>query len=140
MAPIHEAAFAGNLDEVNRLLEVDPGLLNARFERALFYTYYHTSRLATPLMAAAERCHEPVVRRLLEMGADVGAQDERGWTAAHCAISHRSPQVLALLLEAGIPTEACGPNRKAALMLAADYHSERCMTLLVNHGADVNTR
>ncbi len=90
MEAIHSAALDGRLGEVNRLLEEDPGLLNARD----FYG-------RTTLIVAAWRGHDAVVARLLQMGADVHARDEGGNTVAHEASMRNQASTLALLLDAG---------------------------------------
>jgi ankyrin repeat protein len=64
MANIWEAAKAGDVGEVERLLGQDPGVLNVTDDGG-----------CTPLMRACEGGHVEVVRWLLDKGA---ATNERG--------------------------------------------------------------
>jgi len=57
----------------------------------------------TPLMIAAPYCPAPVVKTLLDAGADVNAQDVRGMTPLMLSVAseNQDPAVYRLLLQAG---------------------------------------
>jgi len=122
METIRRAAIGGRLAEVNRLLEEDPGLLNARV----------SDDGLTPLMGAAWEGHNAMVARLLQLGADVNARDESGRTAAHNACWKAS--TLALLLDAGASIDARMETGETPLMAAADEAAPRCLRLLLARG------
>lgn len=54
-----------------------------------------------PLMLAAAKGHDDVVRRLLFLGADVNLRDYRGATAVHLTCKKGHVATLRLLLNAG---------------------------------------
>ncbi len=121
--PIHSAAFDGRLAEVNRLLEEDPRLLNARDDDR-----------CTPLIHAACQGHDAVVTRLLQLGADVDARNESGDTVAHLACYYNKASTLALLLDAGASINARAEGGHTLLMAAALIGATTCLRLLLARG------
>ena len=76
---------------------------------------------------------------LLEVGADVAAEDFYGWQAIHEAALHGHTECLSLLLEHGSKVDTAaynnnGPN--TPLHYAARHGHVRCVELLLMHGAD----
>jgi ankyrin repeat protein len=98
----------------------------------------------TPLVAAASKGYEAVVRTLLERGADVnvvcdcdGYYDIRHWTALQIAVKKRHTAVVEVLL-----AQAADPNHKnsegsTALHMVKDV---RAAQALLVKGADVTAR
>ncbi|OCT47240.1 hypothetical protein CLCR_02254 [Cladophialophora carrionii] len=99
------------------------------------------------LFAAAARGHMPVIRRLLEQGADINAIDDnvkgvcRG-TAMQGAASSPTPQkaILQLLIEAGSNLNARGGYYGTALQAAATapVDTKEVVEYFVQMGADIN--
>lgn len=87
----------------------------------------------TPLMIAALRGNLDVVRRLVELGAQVRRP---GWTPAHYAATGPNVQVLAFLLDRGADIDAVAPNGSTPLMMAARHGSEENVKLLIARGAN----
>lgn len=58
----------------------------------------------TALVFAADRGHLPIVRLLVSRGADINAQDDKGWTALSEASYMGHPKVVGFLLESKAST------------------------------------
>jgi len=75
MAPIHQAAGRGDLEEVMSLVQKDPGVVNSidvdRFRGGIAHHY------------AAGNGYVEVACYLLDQGADINAKDRHGWPALH---------------------------------------------------------
>lgn len=108
---------------LNRLLEEDPGLLNARSGPGL-----------TPLMYAARDHQYAVVVRLPALGADKELESPKGLTAVGVACFHRNALCLALLLDARASHSA------ATLMLAAQRGAIECVEKLLDRGMDADEK
>jgi ankyrin repeat protein len=90
LEPIINAAYAGNLEEVRRLLQQKPQLLEAT-----------RSDWSSPLVEAAECGHLDIVRFLLDQGADVNRPSGVGWVAIEIACWEGRVDVVLLLIERG---------------------------------------
>jgi ankyrin repeat protein len=108
---IWDAAEAGDLSEVERLVGQDPSLLDARDDNGW-----------TPLLWASVAGHVGVVRCLLHHGAAVDERNIEGrrtalWAA--CGLGH-TPVVRLLLDRGADPTIA--DNGASTSLMAASYH------------------
>nr|MCU0227722.1 ankyrin repeat domain-containing protein [Bryobacterales bacterium] len=89
---------------------------------------------ATALHDAALAGHVPVLRLLLEKGADLHVKDaEEAATALHHAASWGRVDALRFLLEKGADPQAKDKNGKTALEVAAEANQERTAEALRNH-------
>lgn len=91
----------------------------------------------SPLMLAALKGHLDIVRRLIELDADV---NKPGWTALHYAATHGHLAVMNLLLEHYAFIDAQAPNGNTPLMMAAYYGTPEAVKLLIEAGADLRLR
>ena len=101
-AKVYQQAMNGAVAAVEAALELDASLL----ERPQVGGLFDSRRL---LHCAAARGHEALVRALLARGADAGAVDKRGATAASLAAKQGHANIAALL-EAGA---AAAPSPQA---------------------------
>ncbi|CAG9463280.1 unnamed protein product [Pedinophyceae sp. YPF-701] len=89
---LHRAAEAGELEEVQHLMNVDK--LDVDGEDGLQYP-------TTPLHLASRYGHALVVRELLEEGANPRIRSREGATALDLAVEHNKHPALEAMLEAG---------------------------------------
>ncbi len=120
---IHKAALSGDL-----------GLLPARPRRVDPPDKEGT----TPLMLASGAGHAPMVRRLLEMGADLLVEDGQGRAALHHAAGSGSVGVVGLLVGARADVSAGDMVGETALHVAASRGDVDVVRCLVAAGADLN--
>lgn len=121
-----------------RVLQIGLGSVGATL-LAIFLAQWvaHVSR-PNPFMAARADDVDGV-RRALDAGWDVNAQDEAGFTPLHGAAAFGSAAAAELLIERGASFAATGysgsPLHQAAAADQADM-----VWLLIRHGADPNVR
>ena len=91
---LHEAVRRGDVALIQRLLEADPALANARSETDARGTY--------PLHVAAEFDRPAAARLLVEHGADLSLLDIENDSIALCwAAFYGRPEVARIMIEAG---------------------------------------
>ncbi|HPA88853.1 MAG TPA: ankyrin repeat domain-containing protein [Quisquiliibacterium sp.] len=91
----------------------------------------------TPLMYAALFGELPLVKRLIERGAQV---NQSGWTALHYAASAGQLSVVQYLLDQHAFIDALSPNQTTPLMMAAREKHLSVAQLLIKEGADPSLR
>jgi ankyrin repeat protein len=101
---------------------------------------------STPLMEAALSRSTSEVQSLVDVGAEVNAEDACGDTPLLCAIYKRSlcdaedPRLVQLLIDAGSSIEHANSSCMRPLLLAARNGYPRCIEVLVRAGADLEAR
>jgi uncharacterized protein len=126
MPEIYRAAQFGQLDRVRALLAEDPSLANARGWRAF-----------APLHGAVGNIHAPeVTELLLDAGADVNAQNDRGIAPLHLAGSSRLADILVRRgADLNLPDK---DGRTPVWVHASERDGARVMLRLLELGADPN--
>ena len=126
MASIHEAVEVGDLAEVRRLLEEDPGLLQAPDESGF-----------VPLMRAVGGGHIEVVAYCLDRGAEVNHRHGTAHVnAAFWACSHGYPAILRLLLDQGADPCVRAITGWTPLAIAAHRGHMEVVAMLLKYGLD----
>lgn len=139
---LYESCAVGDLAAMNRILNLEPGLLEAHspdgwtplhlaaffgqpataialLDRGAAVDARSTNRMVnTPLHAAAAGGQEALVELLLTHGADVNARQQGGWTALHAAAQSGNRQMAEILLSHAADTEARAENNQTPLDLA----------------------
>jgi beta-lactamase regulating signal transducer with metallopeptidase domain len=124
---IHEAAAAGDVESINRLIASDPGFVNAVDERNM-----------TPVALAAWNDRLAAVARLIELGADVDRRNHNGLTPLFCALDRGRPDMARLLLAGGADPFFRGYRGRTMLHMAARTGDAGMIRTLVSRGLDVN--
>jgi hypothetical protein len=113
-----------NLDGLVQLLDH-----NASLDRHPKYGY--------PLLVAVGAGFLEAVRKLLEYGADINAND--GSSALHIAISEGQTDIVDFLLEKGIDTSLLNTDSETALFLAIRARDVATVRKLLAHGCPLDT-
>jgi uncharacterized protein len=92
-----------------------------------------TDKDESPLMMAALKGYEPLVKKLIARDADV---NKTGWTPLHYAATSGHLAIMELLLENHAYIDAESPNGTTPLMMAAHYGTPAAVKLLLDAGAD----
>jgi serine/threonine-protein phosphatase 6 regulatory ankyrin repeat subunit B len=91
------------------------------------------------IYAAAYNNNPEVIALLLENGADVNAEKNKGTTALMHAASDNNPEIAALLLKSGANVNTEDDQGMTALMFAAAFNNNpEAVALLLENGANVN--
>jgi uncharacterized protein len=90
----------------------------------------------TALMLAVWHQRPPLVRKLLQRGADVNHQDKDGDASVHGAAWFGNATVLDMLLAAGANPNIKNKLGGTALMWAASYGRDEAVQILLRKGAD----
>lgn len=122
--PLIQAIKYKQTDIINYLLEN-----NADVNLALGYS--------TPLTEAMY--DEELVRKLIDLGADVNLTTESGFTPLMASAGRNNIAIAELLIEKGADIEARDDDDINALVYASTYNNEEMVKFLLEKGADANT-
>ncbi|XP_067002471.2 poly [ADP-ribose] polymerase tankyrase [Anabrus simplex] len=126
-----EAAKAGDLEQVQRLLTTYSQIVNCRDL---------DGRHSTPLHFAAGYNRVAVVEYLLAHGADVHAKDKGGLVPLHNACSYGHYEVTELLVKHGASVNVADLWKFTPLHEAAAKGKYEIVRLLLKHGADASKK
>lgn len=93
-----------------------------------------------PLTVAANRGSAPMVKLLIERGANVDLMNATGHTPLMIASGGGRSAIARLLLDAGADVNRMNRNRETALTYAVVWGQLRTVKLLLAYGADVEER
>ena len=104
------------------------------------FPYPEQASEMTALMWAIYWGHTPVVKLLLNQGADLEVKDGGGAKALILACLKQRPEVMKLLIDKGVDVNARLWRGETALMSAAAIDNLKIVKLLVQNGADINAK
>lgn len=153
-APLFIACKRGQLDIVEYLVTVcgadieQKGLYEVpddRYSFLIMNTYNHFTRYTfrsvhnvTPLWCAAVSGNLPIIKFLVEQGADINAVSDTGSTPVRSACFMTHLDIVEYLVENGADTNR--PNFNGGTCLINSVQSVQLCKFLLRHGADVNAR
>jgi len=129
MPEIHFHAKDGRVEEVKKLLDNDPNLINST-----------TKSGDTPLHWAIRTGRKTVVNVLLEYGANVAAVNNYGNTCLHVAAESHRPELVELMLRKGADIHAKNMYGATPLHEAARTHSNETIRTLLKAGANIKAK
>ncbi|KAM3513544.1 hypothetical protein MY11210_002831 [Beauveria gryllotalpidicola] len=91
----------------------------------------------TPLLWAAARGYDVVVKSLLEKGSDIEAKDKHTRTPLSHAVENGHDATVRLLLQNGCDVQKCSMDYTAPLLYAAINGNETIIRLLLENGANI---
>ncbi len=124
---IHKAVQKGDIEQVKKLLEENPQLINVKDE---------TGR--TPLHWAARIQNLQMMKLLLERGANVNAQDDNGIAALHSLVFRGNQKGVEHLLEHGADVNIVDNDGNTPLSFTSFYflYHQEIADLLIDRNAD----
>jgi ankyrin repeat protein len=125
---IFDAISSGDANEVMRLLNTDPSLLEG-----VYMSGGTWEAQMTPLIYAARVGQLEIVKLLRGKGADIHATTSDAQTALHCATFKDHEEVVAYLLDSGAQASLQARSGDTPLMLAIRYGHTRVALRLLNH-------
>lgn len=148
LAPAFGAAASRDLDMVDLFISlggkvveptdnpVDNVLFNAisPFVRSPFLF----ERIVIPDPTPKPPFSVAMLQRLIELGADVKAQDADNVTALHYAVSEESEEGVKVLLGQGADVDAADDTETTPLCLTNQFRLTEILEVLLQHGADPN--
>ncbi|XP_041830025.1 ankyrin repeat and SOCS box protein 3 [Melanotaenia boesemani] len=99
-----------------------------------------TNDLSCPLYAAVDNGHKDVVKLLVSKGAEVNRTHTAScWTCLHQAVYKGHSEIVRILVNV-CNLEAVDDHMISPLFVAAQYGQKKCLQILINAGANVNTQ
>jgi len=127
---MNDAISAGNLAQVEELLDLNPNSANLIFQ--------HEGRPSTPLMLAVNLNHHNICVLLIERGANVNFPYSDNSTTLMYAASIGDVEACKILLDYGAEINVKNRDGITALIMAVENDQYDVCNLLLNRGADIN--
>jgi ankyrin repeat protein len=124
-APLHFAAFAGNIEAAKLLLD-----RGAAIDRRA-----NTKFRNTPLQVSLLTRQDEMAAFLVSRGADVRVEQAEGFTALHEAAQNGSEKTVKLLLDAGADPNVRSTDGRTPLGIARKKGYDAIARLLASRGA-----
>lgn len=125
-----DAAALGRLEPMEQFLKARPSLLGLPDERSG----------QTLLHRAALHGRTTVIRRLLDLGANLTTKDRNGFEAIHLAVLRGHREATELLLDAGAGVNTTARTGLTCLHLAVETDHVELVRLLIDRGAKIDGR
>ena len=121
------------------------GVCDSNNEEMLLFLLEHGSDLnliadsekCTPLQHAAKEGNLPLVKRFLELGADINGPHGSDGSTIHYALSSSDPSIVTFFLDAGVDIVDSEPGQ-STLCKALRLGMKELLPVLLEKGADAN--
>lgn len=94
----------------------------------------------TPLMYAAIKGNEKIVKTLIDKGAKIDTKSDSGFTALMYAVQSNHPDIVTALIDMGAYLETISPENETALIIAIEISSLEIIDILLEKGAHINAK
>ncbi|KAH9491361.1 hypothetical protein Btru_031331 [Bulinus truncatus] len=122
---------ASKLGDTSRISELGSDCLEVNQVEKSINSY-------TPLMIASMNGHSDAVKRLIDSGADVNAEDTNGRTSLFFAIHGGKMDIIQMIIQSHVDVNKSDNCGRTALMMASAKNYDGVVKLLIAEGADVN--
>jgi ankyrin repeat protein len=79
-----------------------------------------------------------VLKKMIDMGADLNIRDSNGWTALHYSAQYGDFEAVTILIQSKAEIDAYSNNHRTALHLAANKNFPKIVKFLLENGSDPN--
>jgi ankyrin repeat protein len=138
---LHAAVRAGNLSEVQRLLDAawagNTAIAEFLIQHAADVNAHHREAGSTPLQYAVLTNRADMVRLLLKAGALTAGSYREGQSVLHMAAARGSAPIIELLLDAKADLQALDSNGNTPLDSAVLHGQTKAVEALLRHHANV---
>ncbi|KAM3550005.1 hypothetical protein ARSEF4850_008557 [Beauveria asiatica] len=139
--PLFAALANGNRDAVKALLQTSASLAEDDvFTRLDYGPNFKVKNDQTPLLWAAARGYDVVVKLLVDKGSDIKAEDKHNRTPLWHAVEHGHDAVARLLLQNGCEIQEFSGQCTPPLIHTIMKGNEAMMRLLLEKGVDIEAK
>jgi len=125
---VFSVARNGSVSEMETLYKQNPEIINSSNENGY-----------SPLILACYRSNIPVVKFLIEKGAEINKVSDMG-TALMAATVKKNTEMVQLLLDKKADPNITDPNGTTALIYAVQFNAPELIKLLLKYKADKNLK
>ena len=125
---VFNVSRSGSVSEMEMLYKQQPEIINTTNENGY-----------SPLILACYRSNIPVVKFLIEKGADINKVSDMG-TALMAATVKKNLEIVQLLLDKKADPNITDPNGTTALIYTVQFNAPDILKLLLQYKADKNLK
>lgn len=141
MQELLDALEHDSLPHIKKLLNSQEYNLNQEVVIGAEYDLDEHDEIQLLFYAIQQKASKEAIELLIEHGLDIHYKNREGLSALDFAIKYRRPDIITLCKEQGISlTNSTRKSGLTPLMLAASFNDTELMKLLIQEGADIDTK